>query len=231
MDQGNIIRSFVAHTAKIQGLQFNADGSLLASSSEDSTIKLWETNDWKLKRTFIGHQSGVYEIVFSPNGQLLLSGSDDDTARLWSVASGKEVISPIELHSPVWAVEFSPDGKTIVAGCEDSTVQFWELANSGTKATLHDHFVLQVSNGPVWWLRFQKSAGAVSLGIASQDRTVKILHMDELQTLFAHPDRLENDAKGRGGLIIGQGTDGEPTIVAMPPAEFSTVENEQANPN
>ena len=180
-------------------MQFNTDGSLLASSSEDSTIKLWDTSDWTLKSTLIGHKSGVYEIVFSPNGQLLLSGSDDDTARLWNVASGKEIIDPIELNSPVWAVEFSPDGKTIVIGCEDSTVQSWELAISGTKASLHDHFVLQVSNGPIWWLRFQKSSNAVSLGIASQDRTVRILRMDELQTLFAHPDRLgEIDAETRG---------------------------------
>ena len=160
-----------------------------------------------------------------------MSGSDDDTARLWNVASGKEIIDPIELNSPVWAVEFSPDGKTIVIGCEDSTVQSWELAISGTKASLHDHFVLQVSNGPIWWLRFQKSSNAVSLGIASQDRTVRILRMDELQTLFAHPDRLEIDAETRGGLIIGQGSDGEPAIVPMPTSEISRIENQHPNLN
>ena len=102
---------------------------------------------------------------------------------------------------------------------------------SGANATFHNHLVLRISNGPVWWLRFQKSAGAISLGIASQDRTVRILHMSELQTLFADPNRLENDAESRGGLVIGQGPDGEPEIMSMPSKELSRRESRQAGMN
>ena len=158
-----------------------------------------------------------------------MSGSDDDTARLLDVASGKEVMKPIELDSPIWAVEFSPDGETIVTGAEDSTLQFWKLIISGTRATLHNHFVLRISDGPVWWLRFQRSASGVSLGIASQDRTIRILHMGELQTLFANPINLENDAEHRSGLIIGKGPGGGPEVVSIPaPAASEELDNTSA---
>ena len=214
--EGSVIHSFAAHAAKIQGLRFSPDGKLMASSSEDSTIKLWETSEWHLKNTLIGHRSGVYEVAFSPDAKLLLSGSDDNTARLWSVASGKEVIRPIEHNGPVWAVDFNPDGRSIATGDEDSIVRFWKLSGSGTTIQLRDHFVLRIADGPIWWLRFHDYAGQVYLGIASQDKAVRVIHMSALAILFSDPERLENEAEERGGLVVGDGPNGM-EIVPMQP--------------
>ena len=134
-----------------------------------------------------------------------MSGSDDNTARLWIVASGKEVIGHIEHNGPVWAVGFDPNGKSIETGDEDSIVQLWKLSSSGTTIQLRDHFVLRIADGPIWWLRFHDYAGHVYLGIASQDKTVRVVHMSALATLFSNPERLEEEAEERGGLIIGNG--------------------------
>jgi WD40 repeat protein len=220
VETGNVETSFAAHTAKIQGLEFNPDGTLLASASEDATVKLWEVSDWHLKTTLIGHQSGVYEIAFSPDGMLLLSGSDDKTMRLWDVASGKEAMRPIDHGSPVWAVDFDNDGKTIASGSEDSTVQLWKLSGSGTAVTLRDHFVFRISDGPIWWLKFHTDSNEDSLGIASQDKTVRVLHMSKLESLFSNPKKLEDEAEEQGGLVIGQGPNGEPQIVPMASEDF-----------
>jgi len=204
-----------AHAAKIQGLVFSPDGTLLASSSEDKTIKFWNTRDWKREKTLIGHLNGVYEIAFSPDGKLLLSGSDDKTARLWNVASGKEVIKPIEHASPVWAVGFGSDGKSIASGSEDSTVQLWSLSGSESAVYLLDHFVLRISSGAIWWLKFHSGVNGADLGIASEDKTIRIFHMSKLRSLFSNSLRLEDEANKQSGLVIGSGPNGEPQMVAM----------------
>jgi hypothetical protein len=131
-------------------LAVSGDGVLfavLASASEDATVKLWQVSDWSWLRTLVGHRSGVYEIAFSPNGRFLLTASDDKTARLWMVESGKEIIQPIQHESPVWAVDISSDGMEIATGSEDSTVQLWDLSISGEVAEIHNHTTLR----PLGW--------------------------------------------------------------------------------
>jgi hypothetical protein len=54
---------------------FSPDGKILASGSEDNTIKLWEVNSGRELRTLRGHSGPVNSVVFSPDGQSLASGS------------------------------------------------------------------------------------------------------------------------------------------------------------
>ena len=60
------------------------DGNILASSSDDGAIKLWQIGG-KLVRTFEGHSGGVRSICFSPDGMKLASASDDKTIKLWNL--------------------------------------------------------------------------------------------------------------------------------------------------
>ncbi len=80
---------------------------------------------------------------------------------------------------------------------------------------LRDHFVLHISDGPIWWLKFHDDSEGHSLGIASQDKTVRILHMNELETLFSNADTLESEAEQQGGLVIAQGLSGEPQLMPL----------------
>ncbi|KAK5633466.1 hypothetical protein RRF57_009180 [Xylaria bambusicola] len=61
---------------------FSYDSKLLASGSEDWTIKIWDM------QTLDGHSSWVNSVIFSYDLKLLASGSEDRTIKIWGTATG-----------------------------------------------------------------------------------------------------------------------------------------------
>ena len=55
----------------------SADGSMLATASEDGIIRLLRSSDGGLLREFKGHQRLARAVAFSRDGRWLASGSDD----------------------------------------------------------------------------------------------------------------------------------------------------------
>jgi WD40 repeat protein len=64
---------------------FSPDGSLLATSSRDRTVRLWDIKAEQQVAVLRGHAGRVYDVSFKPDGRLLASASRDKTARLWGV--------------------------------------------------------------------------------------------------------------------------------------------------
>ncbi len=77
----------------VMSVAFAPDGRMLASGSNDSTIKLWDVASGREVRTLSGHTSDVWSVAFSPDGRTLASGSRDKTIKLWDVASGQLIRS------------------------------------------------------------------------------------------------------------------------------------------
>ncbi|MCY3759810.1 MAG: T9SS type A sorting domain-containing protein [Gemmatimonadetes bacterium] len=96
-------------------------GSILASGSEDGTVRLWDL-DVGSAVTFSGHTAAVRSVAFSPDGTALASASHDGRVKLWDVP-GKEIISTLEWHAgSVNSVAFSPDGTSLACGLQDGGI-------------------------------------------------------------------------------------------------------------
>src|SRR6266567_4218855 len=101
------------------------DGKILASGSNDTTIKLWNIRARKLLRTFAEHTDGVRSVAFSSDRRTLASGSNDTTIKLWNLDTGKLLRTLKEHSKPVTSVAFSPDGRTLASGSYDTTIKIW----------------------------------------------------------------------------------------------------------
>ena len=117
----------LGHTARVWSVAFNPKKEMLASGSDDRTIRLWDLSQTKEKpKVLKGHNFWVGSVAFSPDGQQLASGSYDKTIRLWDLNHLNE--EPIVLRGheqSVTSVAFYPDGKKLVSGSYDNTIQEW----------------------------------------------------------------------------------------------------------
>jgi len=121
------LATLAGHTAWITSIAFSPDGNMLASNSNDHTIRLWDVPTGQCLITLRGHTSGVQTIAFSPDGNLLASGSNDYTIRLWNVET-RQCVQVLKGHTErVLSVLFSPDHQTLMSSGDDQTIRLWHV--------------------------------------------------------------------------------------------------------
>jgi len=122
------------HKGDIWTFAFSPDRKILASSSEDMTIRLWDAITGNEILTLPTYTNEVFAVAFSPDGKILAGGSvydsqlgRSDLIRLWEIPSGRILATFTGHTSTVRVLRFSPDGKTLASSGDDGTILLWDL--------------------------------------------------------------------------------------------------------
>jgi WD40 repeat protein len=67
------------------GIAFHPSGRYLAVTSNDATVKLYDTATWEVARAFTWDIGRMRSICFSPDGTLAAAGSDTGKVVVWDV--------------------------------------------------------------------------------------------------------------------------------------------------
>jgi eukaryotic-like serine/threonine-protein kinase len=119
----------LVHDGNVNHVEFSPQSDLLASSSNDRKVRLWDLGTGRLKYPPLKHVGDVSFVFFSPDGKKLVSTSDDHTARIWDAATGRPAIDPLLHGGPVNYAGFSPNSKLVVTASSDRTARIWDAAS------------------------------------------------------------------------------------------------------
>ena len=195
------------HGGSVQTVKFSpVNNSLIASASDNSTIKLWNLQN-DTETTLRGHSRKIHSVAFSPDGQRLVSGSDDWTCRLWDVEAGTHIATLEHIvdrnRSPVTEVAFSPDGELLATAGVD--VKLWEVSTQNEIETLqHSEWVVALAfspNGEL--LATGDNQGRVKVWSIQERKVIAQLDGDTVRvdTLVFSPDGRTLASAGYHGLI------------------------------
>jgi len=189
------------HEGRVNQVCWSPDGLLLASVSDDCSIKICNASTGEEFCTLKGHGDPVTSVAFKNDGSTIVSGSWDKTLRLWDVKLGKETQFPITGHTATINVAaFSNDGVMLASasgspGHSDYSIRLW-YAGTGQPIgnPLHGH------TGAVFTVVFDNTGNMLASGGA--DCTIRLwstrncvqlklfdqLHTDSVMSLSYSPD-------------------------------------------
>jgi hypothetical protein len=89
--EGKSVKTAGGHGDEVFKVVANPKQPVLATSSADKTVRLWNLDTLAAGKTLSGLTDFVYAVAFSPDGELVAGGSYDGEVRIWKVSDGSLV--------------------------------------------------------------------------------------------------------------------------------------------
>ena len=126
-------------TGGVTMIAFDPTAPMLASSSVDRSIDLWDVQADKLVKSFSNQPGSVSAVAFSPDGEYLASATKTSAVRLWDVKTGKERLLEDAKSEQIRHIAFSPNGRFLAAGSEDGKIRIWNVEQGSISRSFAGH--------------------------------------------------------------------------------------------
>ncbi|KAI9811625.1 MAG: TOR complex subunit lst8 [Pycnora praestabilis] len=172
----NPVLQFEGHTGNITGVAFHCEGKWMVTSSEDGTVKIWDTRTGSVQRNY-SHGVPVNDVVIHPNQGELISCDRGGNVRIWDLGENKCTHQLIpEDNVSVSSVTVASDGSMLCAGNNAGNVYVWRMIQNRdvtslvpvTKFMAHHQYITRVLLSP----------DVRHLATCSADHTARIWSVD-----------------------------------------------------
>ncbi|MEQ4720909.1 NB-ARC domain-containing protein [Nonomuraea sp. B19D2] len=131
-----LLRTLIGHTKSVRTVAISADGTWLASSSTDGTIRVWGT-DGTLQAVITQQKAEVESVAVAPRGKWLAASLSDGTVSVWN-ADGT-LRSTVDGSGGTKTVAIAPDGSWFTTSTsQEDTVCLWDV-DGNSLGTLIGH--------------------------------------------------------------------------------------------
>jgi len=115
------------HSEWVSCIRFspNPDNASFVSCGWDKVVKVWDSEQFKLRTNHYGHTGYVNTVTVSPDGSLCASGGKDGWTMLWDLSDSKHLYS-LAANDEVHALCFSPVRYWLCAATT-SAIVIWNL--------------------------------------------------------------------------------------------------------
>ncbi len=102
----------------------------IAVGYSDNTIRIFNTENFKLLLELKAHDNSVFALAYSSDGKYLLSGGRDAVLKVWEVNEAYRLQQTINAHwYHINAIQYSPNGNFFATVSMDKTVKIWRAEN------------------------------------------------------------------------------------------------------
>lgn len=198
------------HKEGVRCLAVSEDG-IIASGSNDHSVKLWNFEEQKFIQTFRGHTAEVNALIFVPQTSYLFTACENNVFRQWNYRTGERMrlfkdyegasiltlaVIPVP-RKPILLVGGTVSEKAIAPLVP---LQMWDI-DSGTLIGCCTGTRYQISSTSAWYDSDSKSCVVVAGGL---DSTIRMWHLSSgLLPLLNLGE--EGDAEHEGDIFEDEG--------------------------
>jgi len=197
--------TFPCSTTKLAFVTFSPDSQMLATNSDDHTLKIWYANG-SLKAVLKGDRSQIRSINFSADSQRLVSVSDDNIVKVWQVdgkllqtyPGNSDKVTKVD-NDTIVNTSLSFDGTMFAIANTDQTASIWSKDGKLLSIFKHPSPVTNISFSP----------DRQMLVSASTDKMVRLWKIDGtlLKTLKGHKSAVGRASFSPDGRAIASASD------------------------
>jgi WD40 repeat protein/CubicO group peptidase (beta-lactamase class C family) len=192
--------NLTGHGRPIWDLAFSPDDSMVASSSGDGSVRIWNVTNGQTIHLLQGHYFDVYSTDFNLDGSILASADwNDRKINFWNVSTGN-LINSWHYAFRGFRIEFSPIEKDLLAYPYQNTTILRNVTDGTLIYNLTGHTDI------VWTVAFSPDGSL--LATCSGDQSIKIWDVAtglEIHTLTGPEDHVYTVSFSANNSLLASG--------------------------